>query len=137
MTKKDEGGEALIHLRVPATTKARWVRQSRSEGKKLSDWIIEKIDKKGTAMDAKVFIVQTYNTQTRNPDEFTQVTADSALDAIEKVGEFKINGDYTSVRRLDYWQEQNPETPELSAGDNAHYQHNARGTAGIAAWRIK
>ena len=37
--------EALIHLRVPAETKARWVRQSRAEGKRLTDWITEKVEK--------------------------------------------------------------------------------------------
>lgn len=35
---------ALIHLRVPAETKARWVRESRAEGKRLTDWIIEKVE---------------------------------------------------------------------------------------------
>ena len=36
--------EAPIHLRVSAETKARWVRQSRQEGKKLTDWIVEKVE---------------------------------------------------------------------------------------------
>jgi len=36
--------DATIHLRVPATTKARWVRQSRAEGKRLTDWIIERVE---------------------------------------------------------------------------------------------
>ena len=31
--------ESLIHLRVPAATKGRWVRASRSAGMKLGDWI--------------------------------------------------------------------------------------------------
>lgn len=35
-----------IHLRVPAEKKAEWVRQSRQEGKKLTDWIIERIEAK-------------------------------------------------------------------------------------------
>ena len=38
--------DALIHLRVPAELKARWVRQSQAEGKKLSDWVREKVDGK-------------------------------------------------------------------------------------------
>lgn len=37
--------ESYIHMRVPATTKARWVRQSRNEGKRLTDWITEKVEK--------------------------------------------------------------------------------------------
>lgn len=39
--------DATIHLRVPAETKARWVRESREAGQKLTSWIVEKID--GTA----------------------------------------------------------------------------------------
>lgn len=31
--------DALIHLRVPAATKARWVRASRSAGLRLTDWL--------------------------------------------------------------------------------------------------
>ena len=38
--------DAIIHLRIPAATKARWVRQSQAEGKKLSDWVREKVDGK-------------------------------------------------------------------------------------------
>lgn len=37
-------GHAQIHLRVPAATKALWVRLSREEGKKLTDWIVEKVE---------------------------------------------------------------------------------------------
>lgn len=39
-----EGSDALIHLRVPAALKARWLAQSRQRGQKLTDWIIEKIE---------------------------------------------------------------------------------------------
>lgn len=41
-----EGSDALIHLRVPAATKARWVRESRKEGKKLTDWIVGRVEAK-------------------------------------------------------------------------------------------
>lgn len=37
--------DAIIHLRVPAETKARWVRESRAEGKRLTDWICEAVEK--------------------------------------------------------------------------------------------
>lgn len=40
----DEGSDALIHLRVPAATKARWVRESRQVGAKLTDWIVQKVE---------------------------------------------------------------------------------------------
>jgi hypothetical protein len=33
-----------IIITAPAGTKAKWVRQSQSEGVKLSDWIISKVD---------------------------------------------------------------------------------------------
>lgn len=36
--------DAIIHLRVPAGTKARWVRQAQREGQKLSDWISQRMD---------------------------------------------------------------------------------------------
>jgi len=34
-----------IHLRVPATTKAIWVRQSRAAGMRLTDWIVQRVEK--------------------------------------------------------------------------------------------
>ena len=44
-------GEALIHLRVPAELKARWVRESRAAGMRLTDWIVARIDgQKGKTM---------------------------------------------------------------------------------------
>ena len=48
-------GDALIHVRVPAELKARWVRESRAAGMRLTDWIIQKID-----MQARVFDVTLY-----------------------------------------------------------------------------
>lgn len=45
------GSDALIHLRVPAATKARWVRESRAAGMRLTDWIVARIDgQKGETM---------------------------------------------------------------------------------------
>ena len=38
------GSEALIHLRVPAELKARWVRESRAAGMRLTDWIVSKVE---------------------------------------------------------------------------------------------
>ena len=34
----------IIIIKAPQGTKTRWVRQSQSEGKKLSDWVREKVD---------------------------------------------------------------------------------------------
>lgn len=36
--------DALIHMRVPAATKARWVRESRAAGMRLTDWIVQRVD---------------------------------------------------------------------------------------------
>lgn len=36
--------EALVHLRVPASVKGRWVRESRAEGLRLTDWLIQRIE---------------------------------------------------------------------------------------------
>ena len=36
--------DAIIHLRVPAATKARWVRESRAAGMRLTDWVVARID---------------------------------------------------------------------------------------------
>ena len=38
------GPDALIHLRVPAAIKARWVRESKSQDLKLTDWITKKLE---------------------------------------------------------------------------------------------
>ena len=36
--------DALIHLRVPAEQKARWVRESRAAGMRLTDWIVKRVE---------------------------------------------------------------------------------------------
>ena len=38
------GNDALIHLGVPAATKARWVRESRAAGMRLTDWIVQRVE---------------------------------------------------------------------------------------------
>ena len=43
MNNSNEGG-ALIHLRVPASLKARWVRESRAAGMRLTDWILQRME---------------------------------------------------------------------------------------------
>lgn len=37
--------DALIHLRVPASLKARWVRLSRANGQRLTDWLIKRVER--------------------------------------------------------------------------------------------
>ena len=68
--------EALIHLRVPAATKARWVRESRASGMRLTDWIIEKVDK---------IMTKKYQIADQNNGPFgeiyeTEAAAEAALD---------------------------------------------------------
>ena len=36
--------DALIHLRVPVELKARWVRESRAAGMRLTDWIVSRVE---------------------------------------------------------------------------------------------
>jgi len=36
--------DSLIHLRVPAATKGRWIRASRAASMKLGDWIIQAVE---------------------------------------------------------------------------------------------
>jgi len=36
--------DSLIHLRVPAATKARWVRASRAASLRLTDWIVQRVE---------------------------------------------------------------------------------------------
>lgn len=51
MTRKTEdlGRDALVHLRVPAAIKARWVRASQARGLKLTEYLRTMIDR-GEAM---------------------------------------------------------------------------------------
>lgn len=37
--------QAVIHLRVPASLKARWIAISRGCGQKLADWIISRVER--------------------------------------------------------------------------------------------
>ena len=36
--------DSIIHLRVPAALKARWVRESRAAGMRLTDWIVQRVE---------------------------------------------------------------------------------------------
>tara|TARA_Y100001972_G_scaffold82164_1_gene99982 strand:- start:16104 stop:16538 length:435 start_codon:yes stop_codon:yes gene_type:complete len=48
--------DAIIHLRVPATTKGRWVRASRAAGMRLTDWIVDAVEAHMQQQVAKVAI---------------------------------------------------------------------------------
>lgn len=36
--------DALIHMRLPAETKGRWIKESRAAGMKLTEWIIHRVE---------------------------------------------------------------------------------------------
>lgn len=50
--------DALIHLRVPAATKARWVRESRAAGMRLTDWITARVGHKGNEMTRTEYTIR-------------------------------------------------------------------------------
>ena len=49
-------GDALIHLRVPASLKGRWVRVSRAAGMRLSDWIVQAVEARMEMQQTRVII---------------------------------------------------------------------------------
>lgn len=48
--------DAIVHLRVPAATKGRWIRASRAAGQRLSDYIIDAVEAYMQQQLAKVAI---------------------------------------------------------------------------------
>lgn len=58
---EDQGREALstIHISVPRAAKARWVKASQARGQKLTDWIIERLEREEKEMDAAAHIAKT------------------------------------------------------------------------------
>ena len=65
MADNSEGREALIHLRVPAATKARWVRESRAAGMRLTEWIVQRVE--GSADDG--IVREEDDTESRKSDD--------------------------------------------------------------------
>src|SRR5690606_26156388 len=49
-----QGAEALIHLRVPAAVKGRWIRASRAAGMRLTDWIVRAVE---TRMEQQIALI--------------------------------------------------------------------------------
>lgn len=48
--------DALIHLRVPAARKGRWVRASRAAGMRLTDWIVHNVEAAMAAQTLRITI---------------------------------------------------------------------------------
>lgn len=44
MNNPKQDDKDTIVVRPPKGTKAKWVRQSQAEGKKLTDWIVERVE---------------------------------------------------------------------------------------------
>jgi hypothetical protein len=44
-----------IHLRVPAEQKARWVRESRAAGMRLTDWIVQRVEMQALVYDVTLY----------------------------------------------------------------------------------
>ena len=42
----DDNAEALLHIRMRKKDKALWVAKSRQEGKKLSQWVTERLGRR-------------------------------------------------------------------------------------------
>lgn len=42
--KSDEPADSFLHIRIARDKKASYMRQAQSEGKKLSEWVQEKLD---------------------------------------------------------------------------------------------
>lgn len=48
--------DSLIHLRVPAALKGRWVRASRAAGMRLTDWIVHNVEAAMAAQTLRITI---------------------------------------------------------------------------------
>lgn len=53
MNNPKQDDKDTIIVRPPKGTKAKWVRQSQSEGKKLTDWIVERVEARPHASKPK------------------------------------------------------------------------------------
>ncbi|EPD44611.1 MAG TPA: hypothetical protein DDZ62_01635 [Delftia acidovorans] len=49
----ENSGLVPLPLRVTQERKARWVQQSRAEGKKLTDWIVERVERANPTSDQR------------------------------------------------------------------------------------
>lgn len=72
--------DSQIHLRVPAATKARWVRESRAAGMRLTEWIVQRVQR----VERKEMQMQTVNT-------YIAVTTSSRIDEDARAAADAIN----------------------------------------------
>lgn len=56
-----EGSDALVHLRIPVAVKARWVRESRTAGAKLTDWIVQRVERQMTVFKVPESLSEKYH----------------------------------------------------------------------------
>lgn len=79
--------DALIHLRVPAQTKARWVRESRAAGMRLTDWITKKVE-------GHMVTLYVYSTETNEVVARIHGNGNDACEAKMTELNYDNNGDY-------------------------------------------
>lgn len=90
MTDQAEGREALIHLRVPGALKARWVRDSRAAGMRLTDWIIDRVEHPG---EPKMNKIQ-YNNHEYDFDAAVNLMDDDIREALHSRREWASDQDF-------------------------------------------
>lgn len=72
--------EVLIHMRVPAELKASWVRESRAAGMRLTDWIVERVER---TMEIEMSMERTeaLRVLASSPRKFEGFTAQQVIDS--------------------------------------------------------
>ena len=65
----------MVHLRAPATTKARWVRESRAAGMRLTEWIVQRVERQERQMQTVTTYIAV--TTSNRIDEDARAAADA------------------------------------------------------------
>lgn len=121
---EDQGREALsvIHISVPRALKARWVKASQARGLKLTDWIIERVEReKGLEMAKKTFVKFVGGAWLDGKDVALYESAGQYVAAVETVGQktlltVSIGGEADLEKFLE----------EVSERGSVHYQDARR-----------
>lgn len=81
--------DAVVHLRVPAATKARWVRESRAAGMRLTDWITTRVEAMAASIIQRTrsghFDLYLYGKYAGQYDSHSE-----AVDAAKQAGEARV-----------------------------------------------
>lgn len=90
--------DALIHLRVPRETKGRWVAASRAQGQKLTDWIVQCVDRQHVERPRRLMAGTVQ--QAIDAAGLTQVSAAHAIDIDPRTMRRYIAGDLPTPRSV-------------------------------------